>query len=89
MAVEPSADSIDQDACAEIRKILPTNNVPVATFIDDHVKNAIAQRNILAECLRSLRPRLEGWLLADEIDAALAKAYPSGSALAKPEKERE
>lgn len=45
MAVEPSSDMMDQAACAAIRELLVAHGVPVAAFIDDHVANAIRQRD--------------------------------------------
>lgn len=56
---------ISSDAICEIRNLLNAQNVPSAAFIDDHVANAIAQRNILADCLMRMR---------ELIDAALAEA---------------
>lgn len=60
-----------------IRELLTNHGVPSAAFIDDHVANAIAQRNILAECLVNLRSGASQERAA-AIDAAIAKAYPSG-----------
>jgi hypothetical protein len=80
MAVEPSADMMDQDACAEIRALLTRHGVPVAAFIDDHVANAIAQRNILASALLETRTAIRHDKVA-LIDEALKKAYPSGTEL--------
>ncbi|CCB64422.1 hypothetical protein [Hyphomicrobium sp. MC1] len=56
---------ISSDAIGLIRDLLTRNGVPVAAFIDDHVSNAIAQRNIIAEALRNIR---------NQIDAALDQA---------------
>lgn len=56
---------LSDDAITIIRQILTTNGVPVAAFIDDHVGNTIAQRNILVDALRDIR---------NQIDAALDKA---------------
>ncbi|MBP6228493.1 MAG: hypothetical protein KA472_11225 [Pseudomonadales bacterium] len=73
MAVTPSADIIDQDACGAIREILTVNKVPVAAFIDDHVGNAIWQRNVLADCLRALRATASNEI-AEAIDKAMRQA---------------
>ena len=69
----------DMKAGAEsnIRELLTAHGVPLAAFIDDNVANAIAQRNILAECLLSMRAGASQDRAAS-IDAAIAKAYPSG-----------
>jgi len=56
---------ISSDAIYEVRRLLNAQKVPAAAFIDDHVGNAIAQRNILAGCLSRMR---------ELIDAALAEA---------------
>src|SRR5690606_8433997 len=37
--------SLSEDAIAAIRELLTAHDVPVAAFIDDHVGNAIAQRD--------------------------------------------
>lgn len=77
MATQPSDDALDQAACYEIRKLLKAQGVPSAAFIDDHVANAIAQRNILTECIVSMHATLtpEQQQSADD---ALARAYPTG-----------
>jgi len=56
---------VSSGAVGIIRQLLTSNDVPVAAFIDDHVENAIAQRNILADALRNIR---------NQIDAALDQA---------------
>jgi len=56
---------ISSDAIYEVRRLLNAQNVPAAAFIEDHVGNAIAQRNILAGCLSRMR---------ELIDAALTEA---------------
>ncbi len=77
MAVEPSADLMDQSACAEIRDILNYHGVPEAPFIDDHVKNAIRQRNKARELLRRIDAVITwettplGRGFQEEIEAAL------------------
>src|SRR5690606_40679524 len=40
-----NGESLASDAIHEIRELLKAHDVPVATFIDDHVRNAIVQRN--------------------------------------------
>jgi hypothetical protein len=57
-------DGLSSAAIAVIRELLTINNVPVAAFIDDHVGNAIVQRNqALERAERAERER----------DAALAQ----------------
>lgn len=77
MEVEPSSDTIDQDACAAIRALLINNGVPKAAFIDDHVAKALVQRNILAECLAGIATNATDEQ-AREIESAFRRAYPSG-----------
>lgn len=38
-------ESLSSDAIHEIRELLKAHDVPLAPFIDDHVRNAIVQRN--------------------------------------------
>jgi len=40
------APDMAEEVCHAIRKLLNTAEVPLAAFIDDHVGNAVAQRNI-------------------------------------------
>lgn len=40
-----NGESLASDAIHEIRELLKAHDVPIATFIDDHVRNAIVQRN--------------------------------------------
>src|SRR5690606_25340119 len=40
-----NGESLASDAIHEIRELIKAHDVPVATFIDDHVRNAIVQRN--------------------------------------------
>lgn len=64
--------SDDAEMIGAIRALLDSNNVPTSGFIDDHVRNCIAQRNILTEALRTMKhfdPKF--------VDAMLAKAYPA------------
>lgn len=68
MAVEPSADIIDQAACAEIRKILTFHEVPVAAFIDDHVLNAIRQRDQAQKALLDMREIALACCRASDVD---------------------
>lgn len=42
-----------------IRQLLDRNHVPEAAFIDDHVGNAVVQRNKLVACLLDIRTMLE------------------------------
>lgn len=67
-------DDIDQNACAEIRKLLDRHNVPPAAFIDDHVANAIVQRTLLALCLRRIRKDVSAEV-AKDIDDTFAAAW--------------
>lgn len=73
MAVEPSADMMDQAACAAIRELLHAQNVPAAGFIDDHVANGLFQRNVLRDCLVEIAPLVSDEVRA-KIDAALTTA---------------
>jgi hypothetical protein len=41
-----SNDGMEGAVCSNIRDMLNSQNVPLAAFIDDHVANAIIQRNI-------------------------------------------
>lgn len=75
-AIECNKD-MGEAAKISIRELLDAHGVPPAAFIDDHVANAIAQRNILAETLIGLRSGASHDRAA-AIDAAMAKAYPSG-----------
>jgi hypothetical protein len=47
-------DLMSGAAIACIRELLQKNHVPEAAFIDDHVGNAIEQRNKLIECVRGI-----------------------------------
>ncbi len=47
-------DGLEGAVSAAIRDLLNSQNVPVAAFIDDHVANAIVQRNILQRHLNEL-----------------------------------
>lgn len=49
--------ALTDDAITAIRDLLNNANVPSTAYIDDHVGNAIAQRNILADALTQIR----GW----------------------------
>ncbi len=40
-------DGMEGAVCSNIREMLNSQGVPLAAFIDDHVANAIVQRNIL------------------------------------------
>jgi glutaredoxin len=46
--------------CAAVREILTKNDVPVAAFIDDHLKNALIQRNEARARVKELEAMLEG-----------------------------
>lgn len=54
-------------AVSEIRELLVGHGVPVAAFIDDHVANALLQRNRLAKRLCEIEGR-------DAVRAALGDA---------------
>lgn len=75
-AIECNAD-MKAGAESNIRDLLTAHGVPISAFIDDHVANCIAQRNILAEALIHARVGASEDRAA-AIDAAIAKAYPSG-----------
>jgi len=49
---------IDSEALGIIREVLTANDVPVAAFIDDHVKNAIWQRNEARKELAALKAQI-------------------------------
>lgn len=47
-------DGLEGAVSANIRDLLNSQNVPLAAFIDDHVANAIVQRNVLHDVVRSV-----------------------------------
>lgn len=47
------------DAVNEIRTTLLRENVPTAAFVDDHVRNAIAERNQLLDALQIVANAIE------------------------------
>jgi hypothetical protein len=49
---------INSEVVGVIREILTVNGVPVAAFIDDHVKNAIWQRNEARKEADALRQQI-------------------------------
>lgn len=61
-AVRHSAD-LDRESSHAIRELLKARGVPEASFIDDYVGNAIAQRDDLAAKSERLRDALK-WTLA-------------------------
>jgi hypothetical protein len=56
--------------------MLKANFVPQASFIDDHVANAVIQRNKLIENLRVMRE--DPALKSPALDAAIDKAFEDG-----------
>lgn len=69
-------DGIHGAACAMIRDLLNMSDVPKAAFIDDHVANAIVERNIARDELAAAKERIaeQESLLAD----AEARGYRAG-----------
>lgn len=69
-------DGIHGAACAMIRDLLNSQGVPKAAFIDDHVANAIVERNIARDELAAAKERIaeQESLLA----AAEARGYRAG-----------
>lgn len=59
------SQSLDKDSAYVIRELLNRHNVPAAAFVDDHVANAIAQRDAaeaaLSEKEREVE-RMQRWL---------------------------
>lgn len=49
------AQSLDKDSAYVIRELLNRHNVPPAAFIDDHVGNAVAQRDAAEAALSAAR----------------------------------
>jgi hypothetical protein len=65
---ERNGKSLAEDSIHAIRELLKAHDVPVAAFIDDHVGNAIAQRDASrAECegLRAALEAAKNWLEYD------------------------
>lgn len=59
------SQSLDKDSAYVIRELLDRHNVPAAAFIDDHVANAIAQRDAAEAALSAEREevgRMQRWL---------------------------
>jgi hypothetical protein len=52
-------DGMEGAVCSTIRDMLNSQNVPLAAFIDDHVANAIIQRNILQRKVDALTKIIE------------------------------
>ena len=64
-------DGMDGAVVSAIRDLLNHHNVPKAAFIDDHVGNAIWQRNVAKAKLAKAVKALRGW-----IDFANAEGMP-------------
>lgn len=60
------SQSLDKDSAYVIRRTLAEAGVPAATFVDDHVRNAIAQRDRLSKAVMELLTALK--LVTDELD---------------------
>lgn len=53
------SQSLDKDSAYVIRELLNRHNVPAAAFVDDHVANAIAQRDAAEAALSAANARAE------------------------------
>lgn len=53
------SQSLDKDSAYVIRELLNRHNVPAAAFVDDHVANAIAQRDAAEAALSAAREEVE------------------------------
>lgn len=59
------SQSLDKDSAYVIRELLNRHNVPAAAFVDDHVANAIAQRDAAEAALSAAQEevgRVQRWL---------------------------
>lgn len=64
------SQSLDKDSAYVIRELLDRHNVPAAAFIDDHVANAIAQRDAAEAALSAEREEVERLLSAMDREEA-------------------
>lgn len=74
-------ETIAQDAMHAVRELLKEAEVPLAAFIDDHVGNAIVQRN--QERARATAAEARADTLAAEVAGQIESAYREGWADAK------
>lgn len=64
------SQSLDKDSAYVIRELLDRHNVQAAAFIDDHVANAIAQRDAAEAALSAEREEVERLLSAMDREEA-------------------
>ena len=64
------SQSFDKDSAYVIRVLLNRHNVPAAAFIDDHVANAIAQRDAAEAALSAAQKEVERLLSAMDREEA-------------------